>query len=158
MAASSDAPIFMNDSTYDGKCETNSISVELNSLYVFSSAFIRSPHIISIRHTQNISVDIDVIVRVVSKRLKNKNETKYTYNISSSAKPLKACSSKHIISLLSICKLRNDGAPLKIFRPIVVSELCDKSLLTGHKRLTIEIKINFTLCQSSNSSKTDYSR
>lgn len=51
-----------------------------------------------------------------------------TYSISSSANPLKACSSKHVISLLSICKLRNDVASLKIFRPIVASELCDKSL------------------------------
>lgn len=52
----------------------------------------------------------------------------YTYRISSSANPLKACSSKHVISLLSICRLRSDVAPLKIFRPIVVSKLCDRSL------------------------------
>lgn len=51
-----------------------------------------------------------------------------TYNISNSANPLKACSSTHIISLLSNCKLLSDGAPLNIFRPIVVSELCERSL------------------------------
>lgn len=51
-----------------------------------------------------------------------------TYKISNSANPLKACSSMHIISLLSNCKLLSDGAPLNIFRPIVVSELCERSL------------------------------
>lgn len=65
----------------------------------------------------------------------------FTYNISSSAKPLKACSSKHMISLLSICKLRNDGAPLNIFRPIVVNELCDKSLLAIINAIIIELFI-----------------
>lgn len=52
-----------------------------------------------------------------------------TYKISNSAKPRKACSSKHVISLLSVCKLRSDVAPLNVFRPIICSELCDKSLL-----------------------------
>lgn len=51
-----------------------------------------------------------------------------TYKISSSTKPRKACSSKHVISLLSICKLRSDVAPLNVFLPIIANELCDKSL------------------------------
>lgn len=52
-----------------------------------------------------------------------------TYKISNSANPRNACSSRHVISLLSICKLRNDVAPLNVFRLIICNELCDKSLL-----------------------------
>lgn len=61
--------------------------------------------------------------------LRTRKWTKTTYKISNSAKPRKACSSKHVISLLSICKLRNDVAPLNVFRPMICNELCDKSLL-----------------------------
>lgn len=57
-----------------------------------------------------------------------RREDVYTYRISSSASPRNACSSKHVISLLSTCKLRNDVAPLNVFRPIICNELCDRSL------------------------------
>lgn len=54
---------------------------------------------------------------------------KITYRISSSTNPRKACSSKHVISLLSICKLRSEVAPLKVLRLIIDNELCDRSLI-----------------------------
>lgn len=70
-----------------------------------------------------------------------------TYNISSSANPLKACSSRHVISLLSICRLRNDVAPLKIFRPIVVSKLCDRSLCEWHRRFFCLVQTFAWICR-----------
>lgn len=51
-----------------------------------------------------------------------------SYKISKWAKPLSDCSSKHVIWLLSSCRLLNEGAPLNNRRPIAVRSLCDKSL------------------------------
>ena len=56
------------------------------------------------------------------------NFRELTYSISKSARPLNACSSKHIIWLLSSCKLRRDCAPLKTLRGIAEISLCDRSL------------------------------
>lgn len=70
-----------------------------------------------------------------------------TYRISSSANPRNACSSKHVISLLSTCRLRNDVAPLNVFRPMICNELCDRSL---NRNIEWKNTQNKKLVQSSN--------
>lgn len=74
-----------------------------------------------------------------------------TYKISKSGNPLKACSSTHVISLLSSCRDLIEATPLKIRLPIEFNWLCDKSLW---KKLKTEMVKSLQWEESQNHSPT----